>query len=259
MFVTIPGQSIFSIPANFTAVNGIRYSFDDWAGEGIPFEKVSGTKPANVKVEPNGSLLAKKVIKKKKSAVITVNVFGEKYKTKVNVIANKYTNKRPFGKDEQAIYSSTNKLYYKNKKLYANVFLLNLTGVGIKGSDDIGLLIYDGDKMIAELGIPKRWVRKTELKNNKYTTMLFTITQNDLPGVAKKQFDLVNGNIRAVLKGDTDDDFPIIPILSKDEGKAFVDKAVESVDEFEDAGEEIIEETQEEELELDPIDDEEML
>ena len=230
------------IPLTFKATRGISYTLEQWTGGILNNATVSATRPKYMSVSADGTIKGLKKTTKKTTPVVTVTVNGETYKTTVIVVANKYTRKNPLKQDAPAVYTSANKLYYKGKFLYANVFLYNGTGVGVKGSDDLVLKIYDGDKQIAERTLDKPWTRSKNLKTGNHTTRLFKIKESELTGVRAKQFDLASGNIHAVLVGTTRNGYPVIPILADDGAKVAKSKADVLNGEFDDVVEDITEE-----------------
>ena len=232
-----PGEPMpvgFKIPTTFTVTMGIPYDFSDWIEGEVLNAQVSATLPKYLNVSGN-TLTGIKVTSKKKPSIVTVTVDGTAYTTKMQVVANKFTQKKPLREDYRAVYSSTNTLYYKNNELYANVFLLNLTSEGIKGSDDLVLKIYDGEKLIGEQKQEKSWSMKKTLKKGKQKTFLFKITENDLPGVPNKPFNLPSGKIRVVLEGTTRNGFPVIPIIAQEGTKIYDFTTDIPSEDFEDA------------------------
>ena len=230
------------IPLTFKATKGISYTLEQWTGGILNNATVSATRPKYMSVSADGTIKGLKTTTKKTTPIVTVTVNGETYKTTVTVVANKYTRKNPLKQDAPAVYTSANKLYYRGKFLYANVFLYNGTGVGVKGSDDLVLKIYDGDKQIAERTLVNPWTRSKNLKTGNHTTRLFKIKESELTGVRAKQFDLASGNIHAVLVGTTRNGYPVIPILADVEAKSVKSKADVLVGEFDDVVEDVTEE-----------------
>lgn len=136
---------------------------------------------------------------------------GSVLKCKVTVVSNSYSRTRPlYIKGTPGLYTSCKRLYYDKGKLKAEVFVANATGTTVRSASGFVFELYDGEMLVYQKPIgPLSFV----LNYKKYGTYKLTLTDDMLPEVSSKAFDLGSKRFQAVIRGEN-----AIPLISSTKG-----------------------------------------
>ena len=220
---TVPVK--FEIPATVKVTLGIPYQLEDWIIGEVAGAQLSATRPRAL-MAANSTLIGRRVTPRSKPSIVTVSLDGKAFTTRVHVVDNQYSRNHPLRMNDNAVFSSTKRLFYEDKALYADIFLLNLTGTGVRGSNDLWLKIYEEDELITQWRVAAPWSRKTDLSNGRFVVRRYMITESDLTGIIAREHDLARGTIRVLLEGTTTNGFSIIPVRWEDDGVVYRAKDV---------------------------------
>ncbi len=154
------------------------------------------------------------VLTAKRSGTATISIKdqdGGTLKCKLTVVSNSFSRSRPLHlKGVPGLYTSTKRLSYEKGVLKAEVFVANTTGQTINNSAGFILELYDGETLVYSKPIgPMTFT----LKNKKYGVYKLTLTNDLLPGVSAKAFDLGSNRYQAVIRGDS-----AVPLIASTKG-----------------------------------------
>lgn len=222
-----PSPKAWTIPATLRISAGQQYQLARTVLDGgpLPALTVSSANKKIATITSAGMLTAKEP----GGTTITVrSADGSMLKCKLTVVSNSFSRSKPlYISGKAGLFTSTRKLSYSKGKLLAEVFLYNRTGATLRGADAWAFELYDGETLIYRRPIGTLTF-KTTLKHKKYALYKLQITDDMLPGISRKPFDLGSKRFQAVIRSLDRNGNQAIPLIASVRG-AVQAKSIEAL------------------------------
>lgn len=203
--------TIWSIPKSASVVNGFSKNLVTLPAKGDLPQDVT-FKSSNLKVATVNSV-GTITGNSPGTAIITAKASsGKGSSCKVTVVKNTFNRTYPLTQTgTKGIFSSTKRLYYSGGALKVEMFIHNCCSSAVTGVSSLTFKLLQSGTVLYSEEIHK--LKFTTLwKYNTYKVYSLTITEEMLPGVSKKVFDLTKGNIQGKLSGTMIDGRVITPL-----------------------------------------------
>ncbi len=168
------------------------------------------------------------VVRGKKAGKATITATapdGTVRKSKLTVVANRFTRGKPLIRKEEGVFTSTKRLEYNKKgQLIAEVYVYNRTDKPIHGANEWVFELYEDETLRLSEPVGKLSFKK-QLKKNTARVQQWVVTDDMLQGVKDKAFDIGSGRYQAVIRGTDLCGNEAKPLNARDKGVSAVKTA----------------------------------